>query len=71
MAYNLGNLTLKQARAILGVHVGHSVTSFNRCVGGKLHGREFETRADVRKAFTGAANDCRIHPKGYVRPKGA
>lgn len=47
------NITLPLARRIVGLP-GHTVSAFNRCVGGKLHG----TRGG-RAAFSSAAKECK------------
>lgn len=56
---NYLNGTLASARRIMGVHVGHSVTKFNRCVGQQLSGTRPGNQPAVRAAFTAAAKGCR------------
>ena len=51
--------SLRAARRIFGVHVGHRVTWFNKCVGGKLRGSRPGSRSAVRQSFSGAAQGCR------------
>ena len=49
--------SLRAARRIFGVHVGHSVTRFNRCVGGRLKGLHLSW-AEMQDEFTKAAKGC-------------
>ncbi len=56
---NYLNGTLASARRIMGVHVGHTVTKFNRCVGAQLSGSHPGNRAAVQTSFAAAARGCR------------
>lgn len=52
------NITLPLARRIVGLP-GHAVSSFNRCVGGKLFGSHPKSKAEARENFSAAAKGCR------------
>ena len=58
MQYNITSPTLRQARAILGVHVRGKKTWFNRCISGKLSGSSPGSSAAVHSAFASAARGC-------------
>lgn len=50
-------ITVPLARRIVGLP-GHVASSFNRCVGNRLHGQH-PGREGVRAAFATAATSCR------------
>ena len=50
--------SLRAARRIFGVHVGHRVTWFNKCVGGKLSGNRPGSRSQVKSNLATAARSC-------------
>lgn len=51
------NITLPLARRIVGLP-GHAISSYNRCVGGKLLGSHPKDRKEAQTNFTGAAKSC-------------
>lgn len=51
-------ITLPALRKVLGGR-GHALSSFNRCIGGKLFGSHPKDRVDARDNFIKAVNDCK------------
>ena len=52
------NITLPLARRIVGLP-GHAISSFNRCIGGKLSGSHPKDHATARASFSAAAKACK------------
>jgi hypothetical protein len=57
MSRNYLDQSLASARRIFGVHIGHSVTAFNRCVGKAMKGASGD-KAAIQEKFKSAARSC-------------